>query len=105
MFQTVMPRQPSVARREAEQTTGNGSLTVKEVGIFCGLHWRAAKAFCVNVGGVRTGSYWQLPIERLPPAYHLSRGISHRFLQMSVTTQNPLEVIRRSIIKRTCASF
>ncbi len=31
-------------------------MTVEEVGVFCGLNWRAAKAFCLNAGGIRCGS-------------------------------------------------
>ncbi len=50
-------------------------LTVEEIGVFCGLNWRAAKAFCLNAGGIRCGSLWQLPVERMPVSYHLSRGL------------------------------
>ena len=50
-------------------------MTVEEIGVFCGLNWRAAKAFCLNAGGIRCGSLWQLPVERMPVSYHLSRGL------------------------------
>ena len=56
-------------------------MTVEEIAVFCGLNWRAAKTFIRNTGGVECGSQWQIPVARMPTAYHATRGL---IMRMSV---------------------
>ena len=52
-----------------------------EVERITGLNSKAARTFCHAVGGMRCGSLWQLPVDRMPWSYHLSRGAnSDRFV-------------------------
>ena len=72
---TDTSRKEAIVNDPSDSPVLTAPMTVEEVGVFCGLNWRAAKAFCLNAGGIRCGSLWQLPVERMPVSYHLSRGL------------------------------
>ena len=56
-------------------------LQLVEVERITGLNSKAARTFCDAVGGMRCGSLWQLPVDRMPWSYHQSRGAnSDRFV-------------------------
>ena len=49
-------------------------LQLLEIERITGLSSKAARRFCHAVGGMRCGSLWQLPVQRMPWGYHQSRG-------------------------------
>jgi len=49
-------------------------LQLVEVERITGLNSKVARTFCDAVGGMRCGSLWQLPVDRMPWSYHQSRG-------------------------------
>ncbi len=56
-------------------------LQLLEIERITGLSSKAARTFCHAVGGMRCGSLWQLPVDRMPWSYHQSRGAnSDRFV-------------------------
>ena len=56
-------------------------LQLLEIERITGLNSKAARTFCDAVGGMRCGSLWQLPVDRMPWSYHQSRGAnSDRFV-------------------------
>jgi len=56
-------------------------LQLLEIERITGLGPKAARTFYDAVGGMRCGSLWQLPVDRMPWSYHLSRGAnSDRFV-------------------------
>jgi len=59
-------------------------LTIEEIAVFIGTHWRGAKAFVVNADGVQCGSQWQIPLSVMPPSYFVARG---NFLHISALSR------------------
>ena len=54
-------------------------LQLLEIERITGLNSKAARTFCDAVGGMRCGSLWQLPAERMPWRYHQSRGAATNY--------------------------
>jgi len=63
-------------------------LQLVEVERITGLNSKAARSFCHAVGGMRCGSLWQLPVDRMPWSYHLSRGANSDRFRPIISIQN-----------------
>ena len=73
-----------------KQATYTEPLTIEEIAVFIGTHWRGAKAFVVNADGVQCGSQWQIPLSAMPPSYFIARCTSQHISALSCNaTESP----------------
>ncbi len=72
------------------EATYTEPLSIEEIAVFIGTHWRGAKAFVVNADGVQCGSQWQIPLSAMPAAYFIARCTSLHISALSCNaTESP----------------